>query len=254
MNKRIFSLVCIALYALLDASIYCSQQKESDARNKNVRGTKEINRSNEKNDIEFKRETQLKNNNTKNDEDDKDDLDDNDYKDETYDSEYTNEDDIYNREYVNNDKIYNREYVNNDKIYNRKCVNNDDVNDGEYDKGYKDETHNLEYANNDKIYNRKCVNNDDVDDGENDKESSCFNIFKSGNKSKRIKENLYSKVPSGLSSDEMIKIFLNNHKDLPTDKLEFEKYIRNIFENDPIQRMFLFILYIKLVKKDVSDD
>ncbi|CAD2096842.1 fam-c protein [Plasmodium vinckei] len=67
MNRRIFSLVCIALYALLDASIYCSQQKASVARNKSVRGTKEINRSNEQNDIEFKRETQLKNNNTKND-------------------------------------------------------------------------------------------------------------------------------------------------------------------------------------------
>ncbi|CAD2098163.1 fam-c protein [Plasmodium vinckei] len=63
MNKKIFSLVCIALYALLDASIYCSQQKASGARNKSVRGTKEINRSNEKNDIEFKRETQLKNGN-----------------------------------------------------------------------------------------------------------------------------------------------------------------------------------------------
>ncbi|CAD2102785.1 fam-c protein [Plasmodium vinckei lentum] len=42
MNRRIFSLVCIALYALLDASIYCSQQKESAARNKSVRdGTKD---------------------------------------------------------------------------------------------------------------------------------------------------------------------------------------------------------------------
>ncbi|CAD2096467.1 fam-c protein [Plasmodium vinckei brucechwatti] len=130
MNKRIFSLVCIALYALLDASIYCSQQKESDARNKSVRGTKEINRSND----------------------------------------------------------------------------------------------------------------------EYDKESSGFNI------PKIIQENLYSKVPSNLSSDEMIKIFLNNHKDLPTNKLEFEKYIMNILENDPIQRMFLFKLYTKLIMKDVSND
>ncbi|CAD2091035.1 fam-c protein [Plasmodium vinckei brucechwatti] len=202
MNKRIYSLVCIALYALLDASIYCSQQKESDARNKSVRGTKEINRSNEKNDIEFKQGIQLKNNNPKNNEDDKDDLDDKDYKDETYDSEYTNEDDIYNRKYVNNDKIY----------------------------------------------NRKCVNNDDVDYGENDKESSGFNI------SKRTKENLYSKVPSDLSSDEMIKIFLNNHKDLPTNKLEFTEYILNIFEKDPEQTAFLFKLYSKLSKKELYDD
>ncbi|CAD2086362.1 fam-c protein [Plasmodium vinckei brucechwatti] len=142
MNKRIFSLVCIALYALLDASIYCSQQKASDARNKSVRGTKEINRSNEKNDIEYKRETQLNNNNL---------------------------------------------------IY------------GGYDK---------EYGN--------------------------FNI------PTRIKENLDSKVPSNLSSDEMIKIFLNNHKDLPTDRLEFEKYILNIFKNDPEQTAFLLKIYSKL--------
>ncbi|CAD2086704.1 fam-c protein [Plasmodium vinckei brucechwatti] len=122
MNKRIFSLVCLALYVLLDASIYCSQQKESDARNKSVRGTKEINRSND----------------------------------------------------------------------------------------------------------------------EYDKESSGFNI------SKRTKENLYSKVPSDISSDEMIKIFLNDHKDLPTDKLKFTEYILNIFKNDPEQTAFLLALYRKL--------
>ncbi|CAD2099631.1 fam-c protein [Plasmodium vinckei lentum] len=52
MNRRIFSLVCIALYALLDASIYCSQQKETGARNKNVRDTKEINRNNDEDDKE----------------------------------------------------------------------------------------------------------------------------------------------------------------------------------------------------------
>ncbi|CAD2084058.1 fam-c protein [Plasmodium vinckei lentum] len=128
MNRRIFSLVCIAIYALLDASIYCSQQKESDARNKSIRGTKEINRSND----------------------------------------------------------------------------------------------------------------------EDDRESSGFNIFKRGKKSKRIIENLYSEVPSDLSSDEMIKIFKDNHKDLPTDKLKFEKYIMNIFENDPKQTEFLLKLYSKL--------
>ncbi|CAD2084082.1 fam-c protein [Plasmodium vinckei lentum] len=38
MNRRIFSLVCIALYALLDASIYCSQQKNNNLR---YDGTKE---------------------------------------------------------------------------------------------------------------------------------------------------------------------------------------------------------------------
>ncbi|CAD2083668.1 fam-c protein [Plasmodium vinckei lentum] len=52
MNRRIFSLVCVALCALLDASIYCSQQKAYDARNKSVRGTKEINRSNDEDDKE----------------------------------------------------------------------------------------------------------------------------------------------------------------------------------------------------------
>ncbi|CAD2094028.1 fam-c protein [Plasmodium vinckei brucechwatti] len=113
MNRRIFSLVCIALYALLDASIYCSQQKEFDARNKSVRGTKEINRSND----------------------------------------------------------------------------------------------------------------------EYDKESSGFNLFKKGKKSKRSKESIrtkedvYGKLPSDLSSDEKIKIFLNNVNGRPIDKAEFIKFI-----------------------------
>ncbi|CAD2094920.1 fam-c protein [Plasmodium vinckei petteri] len=107
MNRRIFSLICIALYALLDASICCSQQKESDARNKSVRGTK---------------------------------------------------------------------------------------------------------------------------------------------------ENLYSKLPSNLSSDKMIKIFLDDHKDLPMNKLEFAKYILNIFKNDPIQKEFLFKLYSELLKEEALND
>ncbi|CAD2103344.1 hypothetical protein YYG_02902 [Plasmodium vinckei petteri] len=128
MNGRVFSLVCIVLYTLLAASIHCSEQKESGARNKSIRGTKEINRSND----------------------------------------------------------------------------------------------------------------------EDDRESSGFNIFKRGNKSKRIIKNLYNEVPSDLSSDEMIKIFKDNHKDLPTDKLEFEKYIMNIFKNDPEQTEFLLKLYSKL--------
>ncbi|CAD2089396.1 fam-c protein [Plasmodium vinckei lentum] len=74
MNKRIFSLVCIVLYTLLAASMHCSQQKASTVGNKKVCGTKEINKRNEKNDIESKCETQLKSNNnydTKDDEDNK---------------------------------------------------------------------------------------------------------------------------------------------------------------------------------------
>ncbi|CAD2095588.1 hypothetical protein YYG_04635 [Plasmodium vinckei petteri] len=67
MNKRILSLVCIAGYLLLAVSIHCSQQKISNAENKSVCGIKEENRRNEKNGIEFKRETQLKNNNPKGD-------------------------------------------------------------------------------------------------------------------------------------------------------------------------------------------
>ncbi|CAD2097811.1 hypothetical protein YYG_04050 [Plasmodium vinckei petteri] len=107
MNRRIFSLICIALYALLDASIYCSQQKESDARNKSVRGTKEINRSND----------------------------------------------------------------------------------------------------------------------EDDNESNCFNLFKNGKESIRTKEDLYGKLPSGLSSNEKIKIFLNKNNGRPIDLAEFIKFI-----------------------------
>ncbi|CDS44339.1 fam-c protein [Plasmodium yoelii] len=57
MNKRIFSLVCIALYTLLTVPAHCSEQEVSDVGNK----------SDEKNDIEYKRETQLKNTNSKDD-------------------------------------------------------------------------------------------------------------------------------------------------------------------------------------------
>ncbi|SCL83351.1 fam-c protein [Plasmodium chabaudi chabaudi] len=70
MNKRIFILVCIALYALLAVSIHCSEQKASDLGNKTICGIKEINKSNEKNSIESKFEIQLKNNNPKYDEED----------------------------------------------------------------------------------------------------------------------------------------------------------------------------------------
>ncbi|CAD2089290.1 fam-c protein [Plasmodium vinckei brucechwatti] len=128
MNRRIFSLVCIALYALLDASIYCSQQKESDAINKSVRGTKEINRSND----------------------------------------------------------------------------------------------------------------------EDDNESSCFNLFKKGKKSKRSKESirteedLYGKLPSNLSSDEKIKIFLNKNNGRPIDRAEFIKFVLvNGLENSPYALKFI---------------
>ncbi|CAD2106468.1 fam-c protein [Plasmodium vinckei brucechwatti] len=70
MNKRIFSLVCIALYALLDASIYCSEQKNdrsktSGLRSRIIRAIKKIQRSSKKNDIEPQRENQLNNNNNK---------------------------------------------------------------------------------------------------------------------------------------------------------------------------------------------
>ncbi|SCM09868.1 fam-c protein [Plasmodium chabaudi adami] len=67
MNKRVFSLVCIVLYAVLAVSIHCSQNKVSGAGNKNDHGTKEVNKSNKKNDIESKCETQLMNNSPRND-------------------------------------------------------------------------------------------------------------------------------------------------------------------------------------------
>ncbi|CAD2107699.1 hypothetical protein YYG_00698 [Plasmodium vinckei petteri] len=77
MNKRISSLVCIVLYALLAVSIHCSEQKASDVGNKSVRDIKEINRGDEKSGIESKRETEL---NNKNNSDLKDDIDDKDVK------------------------------------------------------------------------------------------------------------------------------------------------------------------------------
>ncbi|CAD2094931.1 hypothetical protein YYG_05140 [Plasmodium vinckei petteri] len=68
MNKKIFSLVCIILYALLAVSIHCSEQKddrskESGFRSRIIRAFKKIKRSSKKNDTEYKSETQLNNNN-----------------------------------------------------------------------------------------------------------------------------------------------------------------------------------------------
>ncbi|CAD2096661.1 fam-c protein [Plasmodium vinckei] len=67
MNKRVFSLVCATLYALLVVTTHCSEQKVSDVGNKNVRSAKEINRRNEKNGIESKHKTELNNNRPKDD-------------------------------------------------------------------------------------------------------------------------------------------------------------------------------------------
>ncbi|WBY59665.1 fam-c protein [Plasmodium yoelii yoelii] len=75
MNKRIYSLVCIALYTLLVVSIHCSEQKVSDVGYTSGLGTKEINKNNETDGIEYKNETQLKNNNPKDDTYDEDDKD-----------------------------------------------------------------------------------------------------------------------------------------------------------------------------------
>ncbi|CXH85198.1 fam-c protein [Plasmodium berghei] len=71
MNKRIFSLVCIALYVIFIVPTHCSEQEVSDAGNKSFSGIEEINRNDENNDIEYKHETQLKNNNPKEDNDKK---------------------------------------------------------------------------------------------------------------------------------------------------------------------------------------
>ncbi|ETB56401.1 hypothetical protein, variant [Plasmodium yoelii 17X] len=75
MNKRVYSLVCIALYAFLAGSIHCFDPKVSVAGYTSDIDTKKINGNNEADDIEYKHETQLKNNNPKDgayDEDDKD--------------------------------------------------------------------------------------------------------------------------------------------------------------------------------------
>ncbi|ETB56433.1 hypothetical protein YYC_05578 [Plasmodium yoelii 17X] len=66
MNKRIFSLVCIALYTLLTVSIYCSEQKVSGVGSRIIRAIKKMNKRKGKNGIEFKSKTQLNNNNNKN--------------------------------------------------------------------------------------------------------------------------------------------------------------------------------------------
>ncbi|SCL82748.1 Plasmodium yoelii subtelomeric region (PYST-C1), putative [Plasmodium chabaudi adami] len=62
MNKRIYSLVCIVLYAILAISIHCSEQKASGIRGF-FRSIKKPHKSKGKNGIEYKCETQLNNNN-----------------------------------------------------------------------------------------------------------------------------------------------------------------------------------------------
>ncbi|EUD69651.1 hypothetical protein YYG_05126 [Plasmodium vinckei petteri] len=67
MNKRIFSLVCIILYALLAVSMHCSEEKSdrsktSGLRSRVIRAIQKIKRSNKKNDIELQRENQSNNN------------------------------------------------------------------------------------------------------------------------------------------------------------------------------------------------
>ncbi|CDU16041.1 fam-c protein [Plasmodium yoelii] len=69
MNKKIFSLVCIALYAIFAVPIHCSEENVSDVGNKSVCGTKEINTNDENSDIGHKHENQLNNNNPKDDND-----------------------------------------------------------------------------------------------------------------------------------------------------------------------------------------
>ncbi|CAD2091047.1 fam-c protein [Plasmodium vinckei brucechwatti] len=71
MNKRIFSLVCIVLYAILAVAIHCSEQKSDQSktyglRSRIIRAFKKTKRSNKKNDIESQRENQLNNNNNNN--------------------------------------------------------------------------------------------------------------------------------------------------------------------------------------------
>ncbi|SCL94306.1 Plasmodium yoelii subtelomeric region (PYST-C1), putative [Plasmodium chabaudi adami] len=77
MNKRIFSLVCIVLYALwlyqytapnrnMFIPLY-DRSKKYGLRSRIIRVIKQIKRSNKKNGIKSKHETQLNNNNNNND-------------------------------------------------------------------------------------------------------------------------------------------------------------------------------------------
>ncbi|CAD2097825.1 hypothetical protein YYG_04054 [Plasmodium vinckei petteri] len=77
MNKRIFSLVYIVLYALLAVSIHCSEEKSdrsktSGLRSRIIRAIQKIKRSTKKNDIEPQRENQSNNNNNTDDSDNED--------------------------------------------------------------------------------------------------------------------------------------------------------------------------------------
>ncbi|CAD2086365.1 fam-c protein [Plasmodium vinckei lentum] len=102
MNKSIFSLVCIILYALLAASIHCADLIEYEIKRKTKRAIKELLKRNEEDEARLKREARLKNGGII------DHLDAKDYEDISYHNEYIN-DNMHTRVYVNYDKEYNRE-------------------------------------------------------------------------------------------------------------------------------------------------
>ncbi|CAD2086358.1 fam-c protein [Plasmodium vinckei brucechwatti] len=112
MNKRIFSLVCIILYALLAASIHCADVIEYEIKRKVKRAIKELLSDGNEDKERRKREARLKNGGLI------DNLDVKDYEDISYHDEYAS-DTIQTRVFVNYDKQYNRKDSKYDKAPKR---------------------------------------------------------------------------------------------------------------------------------------
>ncbi|CAD2098155.1 fam-c protein [Plasmodium vinckei] len=130
MNKRIFSLVCIILYALLAASIHCADVIEYEIKRKVKRAIKELLSDGDENKERRKREARLKNGGLI------DHLDVRDYEDISYHNEYIS-DDMHTRIFVNYDEKNNHEDANNDEKNNHEDANNDDGKDSKYAKVLK---------------------------------------------------------------------------------------------------------------------
>ncbi|ETB58041.1 hypothetical protein YYC_04134 [Plasmodium yoelii 17X] len=194
MNKIIFSLVCIVIYAILVVPIHCSEQRVYyGVGNKCARSTRQRYRRNEQNETEFKCETQLRNDNNCNPKDnknDKDDIDDKNDKDDIDDK--NDKDDIDDK----NDKDIDDKNDKNDK---------DDI-DGKNDKDDIDDK-------NDK-------------DDKDDKGFNCFNIFKIYRINKRPNASSNSKVPLDRPFCQITVTYSDSNESLPKITSRFGTYQR----------------------------
>ncbi|CDU19193.1 fam-c protein [Plasmodium yoelii] len=228
MNKIIFSLVCIVIYALLVVPIHCSEQRVYyGVGNKCTRSTRQRYRRNEQNEIEFKCETQLRNDNNCNPKDDKDDIDDKNDKDDIADK--NDKDDIDDK----NDKDDIDDKDDKDDIDDKNDKDDiDDKNDKD-DIDDKNDKDNIADKNDkddidDKNDKDNIADKDDIDDKDDkdDKGFNCFNIFKMYRINKRSNASSNSKVPLDRPFCQITVTYSDSNESLPKITSRFGTYQR----------------------------